>query len=138
MKKLLNVVFWIWELPQNLIGFLMRVFLGSMITSSLKYKNAKVFYMSMPHGAVSLGRYIFMFGDYWKGDQATIQHEYGHTIQSRILGPLYLLVIGLPSIIWAGLFDDWRRKHNKSYYWFYPEAWANKLGGLDKDGNIID
>jgi hypothetical protein len=29
-------------------------------------------------------------------------HEYGHTFQSQILGPLYLPVLGIPSIISAG------------------------------------
>ena len=28
-------------------------------------------------------------------------HEYGHTIQSLILGPLYLIIMGIPSTIWG-------------------------------------
>jgi len=32
-------------------------------------------------------------------EQRTLVHEYGHTIQSIILGPLYLLIIGIPSSI---------------------------------------
>ena len=59
-------------------------------------------------------------------------HEYGHSIQSKILGPLYLLVIGLPSIIWAGLFEKYRNKHKISYYSFFTEKWANKLVGLSE------
>lgn len=57
-------------------------------------------------------------------------HEYGHTIQSMILGPLYLFVIGIPSCIWAftPYFQKLRSKGKYSYYDFYPEKWANYLG----------
>ena len=32
-------------------------------------------------------------------DLRLIQHEYGHTVQSLILGPIWPFVIGLPSLI---------------------------------------
>ena len=62
-----------------------------------------------------------------------LMHEYGHTIQSQKLGPVYLLVIGLPSLIWAGCFEKYRIKHKKSYYGFYTEKWADKLGGISRE-----
>lgn len=60
----------------------------------------------------------------------TLMHEYGHTVQSCILGPLFLPVIGLPSLLWAGLpvFRRFRERRGVSYYRFYPERWANFLG----------
>lgn len=80
-------------------------------------------------GSVSLGMFIFVTNI---KHEETIMHEYGHTRQSMLLGPLYLLVIGLPSFIWAGCFDNYRSKHNKSYYDFYTESWADKLGGVER------
>lgn len=56
-------------------------------------------------------------------------HEWGHTRQSLYLGPLYLLIIGLPSIIWAMIHTP---NSKKSYYFFYTERWADKLGGIPK------
>ena len=58
-------------------------------------------------------------------------HEYGHTIQSLLLGPLYLFVIGLPSLFWANFppMEKLRRTKGISYYRFYPERWANFAGG---------
>ncbi len=47
-------------------------------------------------------------------------HEYGHTYQSRILGPFYLIVIGLPSVLSALL----RPAHHNR---LYAERWANAL-----------
>lgn len=49
-------------------------------------------------GGISLGKYIIV--SQW-ATQKTIMHEYGHCLQSKILGPLYLLVVGLPSILHA-------------------------------------
>jgi hypothetical protein len=79
---------------------------------------------------MSLGRFLFLHESYRPGDRALLAHEYGHTIQSLILGPLYLFVIGLPSLLWAGLPVFQRRRHDRhvSYYSFYPEKWANALG----------
>lgn len=56
-------------------------------------------------------------------------HEYGHTIQSLILGPLYLPFIGLPSALWANFpacQQKWRG--NRSYFCFFTEKSANFLG----------
>ena len=58
-------------------------------------------------------------------------HEYGHTVQSLILGPLYLLVIGLPSVLWAQLPACQRKwRGDVSYFSFFPERSANYLGEL--------
>lgn len=78
-------------------------------------------------GAISLSRFIFADDACYQS--AIIKHEYGHTLQSKQLLILYLLVIGLPSLTWNRLFRRYRLRNNKSYYSFYTESWANKLGG---------
>lgn len=57
-------------------------------------------------------------------------HEYGHTVQSLILGPLYLPLVGLPSVVWSRVpaLSRWRRAHRISYYALPTERWANWLG----------
>jgi len=65
--------------------------------------------------------FILFYADYGDQHYRVLQHEHGHTIQSKILGPFYLFVIGLPSIIWAGLFNKYREKNNVSYYSLYTE-----------------
>ena len=57
----------------------------------------------------------------------TVEHELGHTIQSKILGPLYLIVIGIPSITYCGLRRAFPSLRKKNYYNFYTERWANNL-----------
>jgi hypothetical protein len=63
------------------------------------------------------------------------QHERGHAVQSRRLGPMYLPLVGLASVTrvgfaaahkaltgrrWAGYYDGW------------PEREADLLGGVDR------
>ena len=74
-------------------------------------------------GGISLGEYIFLNNN----RVASIKHEYGHSIQSKYLGPLYLLVIGIPSLLWA-MFG----KCEDAYFRFYTERWDDKLGGVDR------
>lgn len=115
----------IWQLPQNLVGCI----LVKMINAKryCDYKDATVYSWGMNAG-LSLGKYIFIPYN----QSQLIKHEYGHTIQSKYLGWFYLLIIGLPSIIWAGCFKEYRKKHNISYYSFYTEKWADKLGGVER------
>ena len=55
-------------------------------------------------------------------------NEYGHTIQSLILGPLYLIIIGIPSTLWGFMGAKKRRNKQIPYGAFFTEEWANKLG----------
>lgn len=78
--------------------------------------------------AVSFGIIIIFNSKYETG--FTIQHEHGHQLQFKKLGPLYPIVIGIPSLIGNLVFrNKWIRKHF-DYYNQPWEAWANKLAGL--------
>ena len=123
----------LWQLPQNLIGLLIKVFGKTPLYTT--YKDAKVYTWKL-RGGISLGQYIFLP---YKDEsieksyvQNSIKHEYGHCIQSQYLGWLYLLVIGLPSLIWAQCFKGYRNKKGVSYYSFYTEKSADKLGGVER------
>lgn len=56
-------------------------------------------------------------------------HEYGHTVQSAVMGPLFA-VPGIWSVIWANSkhFQEKRRKEKIDYSRAWPERWANRLG----------
>ena len=78
-------------------------------------------------GGISLGLFVFVSG---KARPSVTVHEYGHCIQSLLLGPLYLIAVGIPSYLWANLpaLRKMRRETGRSYYSVYPENWANALG----------
>ncbi len=81
-------------------------------------------------GGISLGLFIFTpdRDEAWCHEMAV--HEYGHTWQSLMLGPLYLLAVGIPSIVWARYpgFIELRRRNQLPYTAFYTEKWADRLG----------
>lgn len=130
MKKISSYT---WELLQNLVGKI--VLLVSRAKLLMTYKDAKIYTWKRNDG-VSLGENIFVYiKDYNPNNKLHVNfvnHEYGHTLQSKKLGPLYLFVIGIPSLIWAGCFKKYRKKNKVSYYDFYTEKWADKLGGVDR------
>lgn len=122
----------IWQLPQNLLGALVVLFTGA--------KKTNAFYWRTNRGrfGVSLGVFI-IFGAYsdkyvkWM----SVLHERGHQKQSLYLGPLYLLIVGLPSAtrnVWDRVMHkSWNSKQRD--YWYYggfPEKWADKLGGVKR------
>ena len=122
-----------WEFPQNIAGCIVRKIYKA--TPYTAYKDANVYSWDVNSG-MSLGKYIFV--PYKNEDYATpavqryIKHEYGHTMQSKYLGWFYLLVIGLLSAVWNKCFQSYRDKTGKSYYSFFTERWADKLGGVER------
>lgn len=122
MKRILN---YLWQLPQNLAGLLLRCFYKG---NDSEYGDAIVRRSTTMPGGISLGRYIIV--NQWSSKK-TIMHEYGHCKQSQYLGWLYLLVIGLPSIVWAGM-RSLGVLRCYSYYDFYTEKWADRLGEVNR------
>lgn len=114
MKRLLLKL---WQLPQNLLGWIVyNCYKGyNICTKETCGEYVKCKLSTKMKGGITIGEYIIV------SHQDILKHELGHVKQSRMLGPLYLLVIGLPSLLHAAF-------HNcKDYYHFYTEKWAEKL-----------
>lgn len=118
---------WLWQLPQNLVGLLLVFLLKP--EDSYTFNRARLYYATRMRGGISLGRYIIVNSTVKDYAGRTEWHEYGHSRQSMFLGPLYLIVIGLPSLIWAAW---WHEGRGVSYYSFYTERWADRLGGVER------
>ena len=119
-----TLAIWIWCFPQQLAGLIVR------ICTRAKKQGGGYYVYSVKGGSLSLGTFVFLC-EVDKDNERVLKHERGHTKQSYILGWLFLFVIGLPSIIWAGCFKNYRIKHGVDYYSFYTEKWADRLGGID-------
>lgn len=115
-------IWFLWQLPQNLIALLMMAFLGkkTLVRSEIY---TWIFVCDRMSGGISLGNFVFLSPQ--SNKEATIRHELGHVIQSHMFGWSYLLIIGLPSLLWA-----WLCPKDKCYYDFFTEKWANQLSGL--------
>ena len=119
--KILSIL---WQLPQNILG-LMILFVNF---KSVKKIDGRIKpYYSVKHlgdSGISLGEMIIMDSDRHVTNDALL-HEYGHQIQSKRLGWLYLIVIGLPSLIGNIL-------HRFIKFNYYKQPWehnASVLGG---------
>jgi len=127
MKTFVKILLYIWQLPQNLIGLIVYALLWP--SPYVRFRGEIICYSDKMRGGISLGRYIIVARKYWEGDGDTELHEYGHALQSRYLGPFYLFVIGIPSLLWAAW---WNQDRGVGYYDFYTEHWADKLGGVER------
>lgn len=125
----------IWGFPQTALGGVL--FLAHARKPHFRYHSAVVTTWKSPK-AVSLGLFIFLpemhnpTASKSNLDDKLLVHEYGHTIQSLILGPLYLPIVGLPSLLWLNVpaCTRYRQRTGVSYYAFYTEHLANRLGEL--------
>jgi hypothetical protein len=123
-KAAVNLLLWVWQLPQNLLGLLMVKILGA----KLGEYSSLVYYTPVRGIGVSLGKYIIVSSNC---DFTVLLHEEGHQVQSRWLGPLYLVVVGLPSAVFCNLWDRLFHKKwdaEKRVAW-YHSRWPEGPGG---------
>ena len=124
-----SILLYVWQLPQNIVGALLLLYFRSR--SDVKkgvYRDVNVYFSNAMRGGISLGRYIF-FNQGYTVNEKDLAHEYGHCLQSRRLGLLYLFVVGLPSIIHAAVYR-YNSFDPNGYYRYWCEAWADRLGGV--------
>lgn len=134
-QMFLKILLWLWQLPQNLIGFIYSRVAKSKSTFYFNNKKTVVYYCSCFKSGICLGQYIILDVLYKRLSSGktllTVQHEYGHSMQSKYLGCFYLLIIGLPSIC-RNIYSRIFKKNSDWYYSSFPENWADKLGGIKR------
>ncbi len=116
-----KVLLYIWQLPQHLLGLFLFVCYRNC--GRFKYRGKIYQYSDNIPGAISLGNYIITGSK----RQITLDHEYGHTVQSKKWGPLYLIIVGITSLYHTQFTP------NDKYYTVWPENEADKLGGVIRD-----
>ena len=133
MNRVVKFLLMVWQLPQLILGKIILLVVKNRITKKEKIDDfSELYYVKNFPGGISLAPTIILNDKYLYTKLNTIKHEYGHTRQSLYLGPLYLLIIGLPSITWAGLYGKVIKYSINGYYKFYTEKWADKLGKVNR------
>lgn len=131
-KPINRILFIIWQctwgLPQTLIG------LGFFIANSKRHHRIYRGCVDTQwnyHGGLSLGLFIFTPPDRQINAPLIRVHEYGHCIQSLVLGP-FMLFVGIISVIWGDLpyFAKLRKEKNLPYTACFVEAWASRWGEI--------
>jgi hypothetical protein len=131
---LLNIVYFTWCLPQTLVGLIIKLIKAKEVKTVETYKlESQVNWIQWYYG-VSLGKYILVstfYKEETNGEFNAKNHEFGHVKQNLMLGPLYLILVGLPSITF-NIISQNNEKFASRYYQRYPENWADKLGGVKR------
>ena len=129
MNAFKTVILWIWQLPQNLVALVMLLVLQGETKHRLG--SIRFYFLRTFPGGITLGEYIIV----GTKQNLTVRHEFGHVLQSRYLGPLYLLVIGLPSLLhaWLNGVIGCCDRHPEGYYHFWTEKWADRLAAINRN-----
>jgi hypothetical protein len=132
--NLLNAILFIWQILQ-VIGALLCLIV--IRTKPVKYTNegTGMTVWRVHHNfrsCWSMGPFIFVPN--YQPDYL-MRHETGHSIQSIFLGPLFLIVVGIPSAILLAVRVT-QNKDKKWYHSHYPENWADKLGAVELPKDI--
>ncbi|MEG1791709.1 MAG: hypothetical protein RSB20_04685 [Clostridia bacterium] len=133
-----QVVQWTWGLLQSLFGLVL--FFKFRKCDHKFYHGAIMTVHNGNFGGVSLGCFIFINANKRENIEKVAVHEFGHTIQSLVFGPLYLFVVGIPSFVWcnAKRYVALRQVNGVKYCSRFPENWANKLGEMVTGGGAIN
>jgi len=118
-----------WNLPNELLGVLAGYgavqFAGAVTEMWDDVQLVKL--NSFNNSAFTVGSKV-IGQESFLSNEIVRKHEQGHYYQSLLLGPTYIGLIGIPSVmhnwIWNLCDQSW------DYDKFYTESWANKLGGV--------
>lgn len=112
----------IWESLQNCIG--KHEVIKHNLTQSHTFKGCHIYYITH-FDSHCYGKHIFINKD--TDERIILRHEYGHRIQSKLLGPLYCPIVFLPSYLHFVYWSRFKNDNWNDYYDFYCEKWADML-----------
>ncbi len=122
-----------WEILQTVIGFLTLQTINLLRNiSTIKFiEGVTVMEGGGIGGSISFGSHIMLYPGYpAKAGHYLFMHEFGHSLQSRDSGPLYLFKYGIPSLL-TNNFAWMEKDANLRSVLFFP-AYASVLIRNDK------
>lgn len=144
MKKVLfGICYWLlqltWGCITTIIGFLVTIFCIIFLKGK-PHKNGFSYIVEIGNnwGGLELGAFA-LCSNYSisnpKWYEHTRRHEFGHSLQNIIFGPLYIFVVGIPSAIryWYNVIAESKGKRFASDWydsiWFEGTAtkWGTKI-----------
>jgi len=120
----------VWGFPQTLAGAVLLAYnwaTGKIVAPPRWVGHGFQTCVGKHWGGISLGLFSFRDGASLLDDN-TIRHEDGHSVQSIMFGPAYLIIVGIPSL--RNALD--KNLVGDDYYTVWPENQADKLGGVKR------
>lgn len=113
-----------WGILTTLCGLLISLFMLCIGKKPEKWSSAWFFKILKSWGGMTMG--TMFLRDSTSGMSINL-HEFGHTFQNAILGPLFIFIVAIPSAI-----RYWYRKFSKKTQPAYDAIWfegsATKIG----------
>ena len=136
-----RVVYWFlsltWGIIMTLVGFFATMFSIIFLKGKI-HRNGYGFITEVKGdwGGVSLGAFA-LCGSYNQIDgpcydhawyEQTRKHEFGHSLQNIIFGPLFPFVISIPSVIryWLVRFDKLKSEYESVWFESTATKWGTK------------
>ena len=116
LKYIVNFLLLIWQLPQLITAVIGLAIFHNYEVYTNKYSGVKVLKVNKGYfiggACFSSGPIIFVTPNC---DEETIKHETGHSKQSILFGPLFHIIVSIPSIclFWT------KRIKKKSTAWYH-------------------
>lgn len=144
-RTLFTILFWAlscsWGLIMTLIGFITLIVCKVFLKGTIHKNGCSIITeVGGNWGGVSLGAFTFC-GKYCTGSEeikniqffeSTRRHEFGHSIQNCLFGPLFIFLIAIPSAIRYQKAMSLQRKgeyvSDEWYESFWGESLATKWG----------
>ena len=124
-SKVYYVLSWTWGIIMTLIGVCVACVVIALGAKPQRHAGAIYFEIGKKGwGGISLGMFFFCSPG---SSKSTKDHEFGHSLQNCLWGPLFPFVIGLPSLIRCAKFNyNYKKgipnKENYDAIWFEGQA----------------
>lgn len=135
MKKLiLKILYWIlsltWGAILSIPGLIGLCVLWAAGCPIIKNGFSYIVVVGNGWGGLNLGIISFVEKSGDEYFQSTRRHEFGHSLQNIIFGPLQLFIVAIPSVIryWYQTIRDIKGLPNKDYDAIWFEGTATKYG----------
>lgn len=135
MKTLKNIILFIWQMPQALLGYLLL-----LLVYTPKYvcevDGVKMYFVDRIAQAVNFGQFSLISSRIYRNvddisELNVVKHELGHSKQSKMLSWLYPFVVMIPAYFWSRHFRK-QKLRSVRYFDFFTEKWADRLGNVKR------
>lgn len=133
-KQILKVLYWIlsltWGAILSIPGLIGLCVLWAAGCPIIKNGFSYIVVVGNSWGGLNLGIISFIEKSDEEYFQSTRRHEFGHSLQNIIFGPLQLFIVAIPSVIryWYQTIRDVKGLPNKDYDAIWFEGTATKYG----------
>ena len=113
-----------WGLLMTLLGLLVMMSLFIFRRGNIRLEGYHVYFefKKDKQWGFSVGMISFIGRIREHQDKEVLYHEFGHTVQNAILGPLVIFLVYIPSLL-RYHYREWLYKHDKPVKTAYDDIW---------------